>query len=440
MKRKNNFIFSSSLLFCCFTANCLPSWAISSRIKTQAKEELTSAKTERETSYLSPYSPNSGGIIVLASDFALSRDKNIYIAQTTEKSTNIPITNQLTPATSAETLGEGEVIIRFSNRFFFIPGSVQEEGTAAYNTVGFSYGISDEWELIFVYQQVDSGSPTISGDFAVDRSPGESEIDDITLAVKHKIWQDPEAKYTLGGMVALSFGDRGFRFRRNGRVVDETTNQDIIPSLHLPFSAQINEDFQLTVSPTVAFFADDSAVFLSRLPGEEEDFGATFGFTTALSYRLSERLNLWADAFIPLFGNNSVSRASGKPDTAIAYNAGIRYLVNPRLGIDVFATNTLGNTPPLALTADKNFTALGANVVVMPEAFPRNRRYSDSFDPDAVQTRQVSTNDGLDFFDGTTLPSEKFLFTIRGGNQGIMSALRYGVVTDLEVGIYVDYI
>ncbi|MGH2415992.1 MAG: hypothetical protein ACRDEA_20340, partial [Microcystaceae cyanobacterium] len=35
----------------------------------------------------------------------------------------------------------------------------------------------------------------------------------------------------------------------------------------------------------------------------------------------------WGDAFVPVTGNNSISRDSGKPDTAIAFNAGLRYLV-----------------------------------------------------------------------------------------------------------------
>jgi len=128
------------------------------------------------------------------------------------------------------------------------------------------------------------------------------------------------------------------------------------------------------------------------------------------------------------------------PAKAIAYNAGLRYLLNPRLGLDAFVSNTFGSKGPLALTADRDLAAVGVRLITLPGLFAGNRRFADSFNRERDGQDSPITTDGLAFFDGGTVPSQRFLFHLQGGGQGLLTALRYGLTKDLEIAAFLDYI
>jgi hypothetical protein len=334
-------------------------------------------------------------------------------------------------------LRQGDAVFNFYNRTFFVSGT-DPGGTAAHPNFGFTWGITDDLELTLEYQQVDSGSPGHQGEFAVSRKTNAVNADG-TLVVKQKLWENADETQALSGVFSLSFADRGFVYRRNGTTVNEG-NSSVVPALQFPFTAFVDDRWQLTISPTLAFFPDNSALYWQVLPIDNPgSFGTTFGFTGAVSYQISPRLTLWGDLFVPVTGNNSISRESGRPEQAIAYNAGVRYLVNPRLGIDVFASNTLGSKGPLALTADRALTAFGAGIVLMPDFIAANRRYADSFNPAAEKETPLKIY-GLGLFDRDVLNNGQFLGSVVGGSQGIFTSLSYGLVKDAEFGIYLDYV
>ncbi|MGF1479246.1 MAG: hypothetical protein ACFB4I_07115 [Cyanophyceae cyanobacterium] len=333
---------------------------------------------------------------------------------------------------TAQTLRQGEVVINGYSRLF--PEGGEDEETAINFGTGFTWGVTDNLDLSLEFQHVDSGSPGRQGDFNAIRTAD----NDGTLEAKYKLWQISENQ-ALSGVFALSFGTREVTFSRNGEV-DEVRDTGLVPGIQIPYTATINERLQLTVAPSIAFFSEENALFLARLPGDDGEFGTTFGVTGAVSYQLNQRLALWGDAFIPITGNNSIDRDSGEVERAIAYNAGFRYRVNPRVALDVFASNALGSKGPLALTADQEFTAIGANVVFMPDFIGANRRYGSDFELQNQEDTAPITTDGLAYLDGGTIPSGRFLLTLQGGSQGVLTSLRYGVVKDLEAGIYLDYI
>ena len=350
-----------------------------------------------------------------------------------------PLTTQKFQQPTAQQLRQGEFVIDLNTHLFFPPDAFaaagQEEGTNVYFDGNFSWGITDNLELTVGYQHVDSADPGRQGDFDVIRT----DDNEAAIELKQRLWQNSEQTLALSGVFSLSVADRGFSFRGEEGVVERDFDFDVVPAVQLPFTASVNDRLQVTLSPTIAFFGDENAAFLSQAPGDDSTFGTTFGFTGAVSYSLTERIILWGDAFIPLTGNNSVSRESGEADEAIAYNAGLRYLVNPRLAVDVFASNSLGSIGPLALTADRDLTAFGASIVFMPDFVGANRRYSDRFEA-GDRAASPPTVDGLAFFDGGTLPSGRFLLNLQGGSQGILTALRYGFLEDFEGGIYLDYV
>lgn len=363
------------------------------------------------------------------------QDNSIKTESTDDEATETSsaLTHSAPMQPTGEYLRQGEVSINVYNRLFFPPNYIEnatfDSDTGAYPTFGFSWGITDNLQLSLQFQQIDSGSPGRQGDFESLRRPAD---DEIALEVKQKLWENTSKTLNLSGVVSLGWGNRDFVFTRPGQRVEESNNS-LVPAIQLPFSAAIGDRWRFTISPTLAFFDDESASFYHRLPIDDPgSFGTTFGFAGAISFAVTPKFILWGDAFVPVTGNNSISRESGKPDTAIAFNAGLRYLVNPQLAIDVFASNTQGNKGPLALTADRDLVSFGAGVVFMPNFIGANRRNRES-------QESPLTTDGLGFLDGGVLNSGQFQLNLQAGIPGISTAIRYGFVEDFEGGIYLDY-
>ncbi len=355
------------------------------------------------------------------------------------KITFTPLAEQLFAQPTAKHLGQGDVLINLDTRSFFFPDLVKDavdnsDSAVNFNT-GFSWGISDGLQLSLQFQHVDSSSPIKQGDFTSERT----EDNEAALELKQRIWSNQAQTQALSGVFAASWGTRGFKFSQ-GQESTEFNNRDIFVSLAVPFTADVGNRWQFNISPTVVFFKDESAEFFRRLPDDNESsFGTVLGLGGAVSYQVNPRLFIFSDVFLPLTGNNSINRDSGKPAKAIAYNAGLRYLTNPRLALDLYASNTAASFAPLSLTADKDFVGLGANLVFMPDVFSANRKYSDTFSATSTNTESF-TIDGLAFFDGGTIPSGKLALQLQGGSQGILTAIGYGLLKDLEGGIFLDYV
>ena len=379
----------------------------------------------------------AGTAIALANPEPVKRDAKNKIKD--YQVTLTPLAEQLFTYPTAKQLNQGDVTINLDTRLFFLPdyipdNNIDNSDTAVNFNTGFSWGITDELQLTLQFQHVDSSSPAKQGDFASQRS----EDNEAAIEVKQRIWQNESGTQSLSGIAAAAWGTRGFIFTGQGEII-ETNNRDVFVSLAVPFTADVDR-WQFNFAPTIAFFKDDGAGFYRRLPNDDDSsFGTTFGFSGGVAYEVNSQLFIFGDTFIPFTGNNSINRDSGKPDRAIAYNAGFRYLVNPRLALDVFATNTFASFAPLSLTADRDLVAFGSKLVFMPDFIKGNRRYSDSFQANPTDATPL-TVDGLAFFDGGTVPSGEFIFNLQGGSQGLLTSLRYGLLKDLEVGIYLDYI
>ena len=348
------------------------------------------------------------------------------------KITFTPLRELLLSQPTAKQLNQGEVLINLDTRSFFFPnlveGGVDDNDSAVNFNTGFTWGISDELQLSLQFQHVDSSSPIKQGDFISERT----EDNEAALELKRRIWQNDSADKSLSGVLAASWGTRGFLFTE-GNTETEINNRDVFVSFAFPFTADLGDRLQLSAAPTVAFFKDDGAAFFRRLPNDEDSsFGTVLGLGGGATYQISSKLSLVSDVFIPITGNNSINRASGKPDRTIVYNAGLRYLTNSQLALDLYATNTFASFAPLSLTGDRDFLGLGANVVFMPDAFANNRRN--------ISDTQSLTTDGTAFFDGGILPSGKLALNIQGGSQGVLTAIRYGLVKDFEGSIFLDYV
>lgn len=349
-----------------------------------------------------------------------------------------PLAELLLSQPTANHLSKGEVIINLDTRSFFFPdlvgGAVDDNDSAVNFNTGFTWGISDELQLSLQFQHVDSSSPIKQGEFTSERT----EDNEAALELKQRIWQNQSGDGSLSGVVAASWGTRGFMFTQGGTMT-EINNRDVFISVAAPFTADVGDRWQFSFTPTVAFFKDESAVFFRRLPNDQDSsFGTVLGLGAGVSYRLNSQLSLVSDVFVPLTGNNSINRDSGEPDRAIAYNVGLRYLANPQLALDLYATNTFASFAPLSLTGDRDFLGVGANIRFMPDALSANRKYGEP--ANSANKTESLTTDGVAFFDGGTLPSGKLALNLQAGSQGVLTAVRYGLLKDFEGEIFLDYV
>jgi uncharacterized protein YjbI with pentapeptide repeats len=377
---------------------------------------------------------------------APAKEDDSNLGSTTYKAEDSPLLKNPNQLPTAQHLKTGEVVAQFNQRYFFTnnifsSSATQQRGTPTWSGGSIRWGITDHSELAVAYQNTDPVSIERQGAFnifVVDSVP----TWDFGIEFKQKIWENKAKTQAVSGVVSLAgFTEPQFKFVSPATGAITKKGNGIVPGLAFPYTIEINKRLNLTVSPTFAFFPADSALFLSRPPtANPGSFGTMFGLTGAISFQVNPRISLWGEAFFPFVGNNSINRNSGLPDKTLAVNAGIRYLVNPRLGIDVYATNTFGSLGPLALTADHENIGFGANLVFLPGIIPANREYPNNFKGQFNQKDSPLTTDGLGFFDGGTLPAGKLLFQTQAGSGGVMSAARYGVLKDLELGIYLDYV
>ncbi|KJH71883.1 hypothetical protein UH38_10655 [Aliterella atlantica CENA595] len=370
------------------------------------------------------------------------------IAQTPppEQAQRSPLQTRAPVLTTAEQLRQGEVLVNLRYRQSFPEGSAADTGLTGQPTLGVTWGVTDNLELTLDAQTVDNSGPGRQGRFDVKRINSDDTspnfFQEITLQGKHRIWQNESGTQALSGVVAVSAGVQGrpYRFTEaNGAIASSGRNSGLVTSFELPFTISPSDRLQLTLSPKIAFFPNSHALYYTRPPrSDSESFGTTFGLAGGISYQVLPRLLLWGDAFIPVTGNNSINRATGSPARTVAFNAGLRYLVNPRLATDLFVSNSLGNTGAMSVLGDRAYTSLGLGVTFLPGVSSANRRYAQSFRT-TVQP-PPSTVAGFGFLDGGTVANQQLLLNLQGGSQGLLGAVRYGLLDDLELGIFLDYV
>jgi hypothetical protein len=184
------------------------------------------------------------------------------------RSTDSPLTRISPMQPTAEHLEQGEVVINVRTRTFFLPDFVDSElldaDTGTYPNLGFTWGITDNTELTLEYQRVDSASPARQGDFIAILDADE----EISLDLKQQFWENSSQTLAISGVLSLSYGNRDFIFsdRQTGSLVERKDTEGLVVGLQAPFTATIDDRLRFTVSPTLAFFSDENALFYSTPP------------------------------------------------------------------------------------------------------------------------------------------------------------------------------
>ncbi len=370
------------------------------------------------------------------------------LAQSTSKpKKQSPLATRHPVLTTAEQLNQGEVLVNLRYRQSFPSGNAADTGLTGQPTVGITWGVTDNLELTVDAQTVDNSGPGRQGSFDVKRINADDTspnfFQEITFQGKQRIWENQSETQSLSGAISFSTGLQGRPYRftdaTTGAIASQGRNSGLVTSLELPYTISPSDRLQFTVSPKLAFLPSSHALYFSTPPvSDPGSFGTTFGVAGGVTYRVLPRLVLWGDAFVPFTGNNSINRETGQPARTVAFNAGLRYLVNPRLATDLFVSNTLGNTGAMAVVGDRTYTSLGLGVTFLPGVTGANRSYAQSFN--TTQEPQPSSSAGFAFLDGGTVANQQAVLNLTGGNQGILTSLRYGLLDDLEFGVFLNYV
>lgn len=356
---------------------------------------------------------------------------------------------------TAEHLRAGEVVQTQFVRLFKPEVGVNDDLFANQSTQ-YVYGLTDDIELSLDLQGVNGSVPGFQGNTLVERRVGVNNgniFQDFSLLGKLRIGP------LLGGQSSLVLGLTAsrpqFTFTTPNPLVPgqslQTTRPQastvLTPSLELPITYKAKDErYAFTVAPRLVFFPEDSNLYTPVNPGDNGRFGLTVALGLGGTYKLSPRFQLRADASPILIGNNTVDRYTGQPTQVIPFNVGVRYLVNPRIALDIFATNTFGNSGGPAIAAFSNNTGIGISLTTTPERIltildvPANRRFAETFYQEvSKERRRTFIPASFDLLDGSTIARDTSQVALRVSTGPIAVAFRNGSLDDFETGFYADF-
>lgn len=172
----------------------------------------------------------------------------------------------------------------------------------------------------------------------------------------------------------------------------------LVGSLQVPVTYNVNSTLQAHVTPGAVFFPDKV--------GGADFFGTYLNLGAGLSWQASQKLNFYANANLPFgSGGNAFNSKDSSIFKKVLWAFGTTYAVDPRVGVELYATNAFGKTPATSLLAfipDGDQVVIGGNVRYL---FDIGQNYASSF----RETRQLSERDKSLVLDGFTLSSASTL-------------------------------
>jgi hypothetical protein len=310
------------------------------------------------------------------------------------------------------------------------PGDNRQGNTGYQNYyTSLDWGVTDKLQVGFAAQFFDD--PTkgqINGTF-----PNLTFVS-FAPSVKYQVFKNERLKVAVSGTAELLelSSDPGL-FNNTNKKSSEYFG---IGKVEVPVTYNADDDIQLHFTPGVAFYPETV---------KGADFYGTFlNVGAGISWQASEKLNLFANANLPLGpGGNTLSSDDNSIYRKLVWAAGTRYAVNPRAGVEVYGTNAFGATPTTSLLAfipDGNEVIFGANVKYI---FDFGQNYASSFGnkPDIPLTNRDKQLllDGLTLSSSTTLPPDQIRLTTgmtSGGNAKLN--LSYGLANDLQLEIPIE--
>lgn len=248
----------------------------------------------------------------------------------------------------------------------------------------------------------------------------------------------PQAKYQVLNREKLKLGVSGsVEFIRvvtsNGLFkpaipANELQTNTVAGTLEVPISYNLTPNLQWHVTPGVAFFP-------STINNGGDFYGTFLHLGTGFSWQVVKRLALFADVNFPFGPGNNAVRSNLELYRQIVWSGGGRFLVSPALALDLYATNSFGQTPAtrvLSFIPGGGRVAVGLNASYTPDFF---HNYPSSFRP---RETPLTFRDYQLMLDGITLTSANTLskgnvFANIGVGAGSDFRLAYGLTDDAQL-------
>ncbi len=314
----------------------------------------------------------------------------------------------------------GTVSISTGVRFFFTDQVGFSTGLQVYNAA-IDGGVTDRLQLGLATTLFDDRLPRALSGQSVDL-----QFLSIAPNFKYQLIKDSNLSLGLSGSLEL------LQILTTPGLLNPTpetiTGNHLAGTLQVPLSYALNPELQVHFTPGVAFYPET----INATPF----FGTILNLGAGLSWQPLEQVNLFADLNLPLSGGNAISSQDSSIFRQLVWSAGLRYLVNPDVGLDLYATNAFGTTPAtrfLSFVPDGDQTAIGVNLNYTPDF---GQGYASSFRKSPLV--QLDQQDAALLLDGLTLTSADTLLPgmlrLRGGlGAGDGLNIAYGLTNDFQV-------
>jgi Pentapeptide repeats (8 copies) len=288
------------------------------------------------------------------------------------------------------------------------------------------YGITDRLQI------------GLAGDLFSDRlnrpvlgQPVEFQYFSAAAQLKYKVFEQKNFSVGVTGSAELlNLRSNTTSFLSGVSLGNEKTGGNIIVgSVQVPLTYSVTDKFQLHLTPGVSFFPEtfQGAPF----------YGTIFNVGAGVSWQPLKRLNFFADVHVPIGpGGNAIRGSDASVFKAPVWSGGLRFLVNPAVGLDIYATNAFGTTPAaqtLSFLPDSDQIAIAALLNFTPDL---GKNYAADFR--GKPRVDLTARDKQLLMDGFTIPTADTLrprtLRVRGGyGAGINGNIATGLTNDVQL-------
>ncbi len=191
---------------------------------------------------------------------------------------------------------------------------------------------------------------------------------DVTIlslapTIKYQLFKGDNLSWAIGGSIeAQQWSSNNLLFTNGLSKVKETM---LAASIQSPFTWSFDPEgrFQWHLTPSI--------VFMESGFGGGNFYGTSVNIGTGFNWKFHEQISFFGDATVPVGpGHNAVNSNNGQLVIAPVWSAGFRFLVNPAVGVDLYATNSMGYTPvtrTLPFLPDGTSIAIGTGLTYTPD-------------------------------------------------------------------------
>lgn len=292
-------------------------------------------------------------------------------------------------------------------------------------------GLTDRWQLGLsasffddpIYRSIKGQMPTI---IAASIAPN----------FKYQLYKGDNLSWSVGGSIEyLQFSSSNFVFAPG---LGTTKDTMIVGSLQSPLTWSFDNDGRLQWH-----FTPSITVLPNTFTGGQPFYGTNFNVGTGFSWKFNQQVSMFGDITVPLGpGHNAINPANGQLYITPVWSGGFRFLVNPAVGVDLYATNAFGTTPTLrtlVFPPDGASVSFGAGLTYTPE-FGQN--FLPSFRdrprvPLTERDRQLLLN-GFTIVTADTLLPEMIRIHGNFGGVGNGGSVAIGLAYDTQLEIYLE--